>query len=102
NRRTTILTERLQSVATHSNQEIGDAEEEVPRKYLKGARNPRRISDFMKKQCVAGLTQFQNLYPLAQRIVALPYGIATPRSRVAAPVPQRFWFTGRHSPQDHR
>jgi hypothetical protein len=32
NRRTTILTERLQSVATHSNQDIGDAEEEVPRK----------------------------------------------------------------------
>jgi len=56
----------------------------------------------MKKQCVAGLTQFQNRYPLAQRIVALPYGIATPRCRVAAPVPQRFWFTGRHSPQDHR
>src|SRR5215813_6819066 len=23
---------------------------------LKGARNPRRLSDFMKKQCVAGLT----------------------------------------------
>src|SRR5215471_2117437 len=69
---------------------------------LKGARNPRRISDFMKKQCVAGLTQFQNRYLLAQRIVALPYGIATPRSRVTAPVPQRLWFTGRHSPQDHR
>jgi len=32
NRRTTILTERLQSVATHSNQDIGDAEEEVPGK----------------------------------------------------------------------
>jgi len=32
NRRTTILTERLQSVTTHSNQDIGDAEEEVRRK----------------------------------------------------------------------
>jgi hypothetical protein len=30
NRRATILTEQLQSVATHSNQDIGDAEEEVP------------------------------------------------------------------------
>jgi len=40
--------------------------------YLKGARNPRRISDFMKKQCVAGLTRLQNRYPLAQRIVHLP------------------------------
>jgi hypothetical protein len=29
NRRTALLTERLQSVATHSNQDIGDAEEEV-------------------------------------------------------------------------
>ena len=32
NRRTTILTERLQNVATYSNQDIGDAEEEIPRK----------------------------------------------------------------------
>jgi len=40
--------------------------------YLKGARNPRRISDFMKKQCVASLTQLQNRYPLAQRIVHPP------------------------------
>jgi hypothetical protein len=32
NRRTTILTERLQNVALHSNQDIGDAEEEIPRK----------------------------------------------------------------------
>jgi site-specific recombinase XerD len=69
---------------------------------LKGARNPRRISDFMKKQCVAALTQLQNRYPLAQRLVNLPYGIATHRSCVAAPVPQRFGFTGRLSPHDHR
>jgi hypothetical protein len=70
--------------------------------YLKGARNPRRIPDFMKKQCVAGLTQLQNRYPLAQRIVDLPYGIATPRSRAAAPVPKCFWFIGRRSPQAPR
>jgi transposase len=30
---------------------------DLPERYgLKGARNPRRLSDFMKKQCVAGLT----------------------------------------------
>src|SRR3989442_460625 len=31
-----------------------------------------------------------------------PCCIATHRSRVVDPVPQRLWFTGRRSPQDHR
>ncbi len=44
---------------------------------LKGARNPRRISDFMKKQYVTGLTQLQNRYLLAPRLVHLP--VAGPR-----------------------
>ena len=44
-------------------------QQQIARFYLKGARNPRRISNFMKKQCVASLTQLQNRYPLAQRIV---------------------------------
>ena len=49
---------------------------------LKGARNPRRISDFMKKQCVAGLIQLQNRYPLAPCLVHL--SVAEPRIDLAS------------------
>src|SRR5215813_8439059 len=31
-----------------------------------------------------------------------PCCVSTHRSRVVDPIPQRFWFTGRLSPQDHR
>jgi hypothetical protein len=38
---------------------------------LKGARNSRQSSDLTKKQCIVGLTQLKNRYPLAQRTVHL-------------------------------
>src|SRR5262245_32604793 len=34
--------------------------------------------------------------------LAPPCCVSTHRSRVVDPIPQRFWFTGRLSPQDHR
>jgi predicted Zn-dependent protease len=52
---------------------------------LKGARNPRRISDFMKKQCVAGLAQLQNRYLLAPHPVHLP--VAGPHLALASWIP---------------
>src|SRR5262245_30327337 len=52
---------------------------------LKGARNPRRISDFMKKQCVAGWTQLQNRYLLVTRLVHLP--VAGPCLDLASWIP---------------